>query len=429
MKSISKLGAAILLIAGAAPAFAQAPTLSGDLQVWYTQMMNNNLRLGSTGITPNKYYNLRSEFQENGFSIRRADIKLAGGINEAVLYEVAIDPSIATSSFDKTKPNSSYNPMILTDADILWKPMPGADLKVGQFKTLQTYEANISSAEILFAERSQLARVFGDKRDRGILASYTFGDPKELASKLSMGFFNGVSDLASGKANDTNAQKDFIARLDFTVQGVHRFGLYTLQGSTDQGDKGKLAPYTFTTTGGTPPSSQDTLDNKDKTTNLGVYYVFQNEAWHASFEYLTGLLGRRAPSIYDGANTPAATAALREHLDQKFESYYLTGGYTTGHHTFLVRYDMMNYNKGDKWYTGYNPYRESAPGVALQTNYTPKYTEATLGYNYAWKPEKVKAANFKLDYILRSKNFLKPHDTQTSEQGGDSLVAALNIAF
>jgi len=55
-----------------------------------------------------------------------------------------------------------------------------------------------------------------------------------------------------------------------------------------------------------------------------------------------------------------------------------------------------------------------------------------LGYTYAFKPESVKAANIKVNYILRSKNFLVPRSAptvQTGEQGGDSLVVAFQVAF
>ena len=53
----------------------------------------------------------------------------------------------------------------------------------------------------------------------------------------------------------------------------------------------------------------------------------------------------------------------------------------------------------------------------------------TLGYTYAWNPKAVKAANLKLNYIARSKNFLKPFTGQTGEQGGNTLVAALLVSF
>jgi len=65
-------------------------------------------------------------------------------------------------------------------------------------------------------------------------------------------------------------------------------------------------------------------------------------------------------------------------------------------------------------------------------DYTPEFTEITLGYTYAFKPDSVKAANIKVNYVMRSKNFLVPRATptiQTGEQGGDSLVVAFQIAF
>jgi hypothetical protein len=64
-------------------------------------------------------------------------------------------------------------------------------------------------------------------------------------------------------------------------------------------------------------------------------------------------------------------------------------------------------------------------------DYTPKYTEMTLGYLYAFKPETFKAANIKVNYIHRSKNLLAPFTAvgQTGEQGGDNVVVAFQVAF
>jgi len=335
-----------------------------------------------------------------------------------------IDPSINTSGADAANSNGSYNPTILQDVFITYKLMD-AQLKVGQFKTLQTYEGNVGSSELLFAERSQLGRVFGDKRDRGLVVSVPFGDAKTFGAKISAGVFNGMSDLAAGKAGDTNAAKDFVLRADFNVGTAHTFGAYTLQGSTDQSDKGKLLPYTYA--GANAPLPAEVLSSKDKTTNIGAYYAFKSGPFQASAEYLTGLLGRRAPSV--GLNA-ATTAAGREHLDQKFVGCYVTAGYTFGPHTLLARWDQLNYNSGDQWYTTFNPYTSTATGPAA-TDYTPKFTETTVGYTYAFNPAKVKSANLKINYILRSKNFLKPNPAagQTSEQGGDTLVAAFQVAF
>ena len=416
MKHSTLLGLATLLLAGGStPAIAQAPKFSGLLQVWYTQMLDNNLRLNKPyDANGAKYFNLRSEFTENTFSIRRSEIKLSGTITEDVEYEVVMDPSINTGT---------SNPSILQDAVIVYKIGGGFEAKLGQFKNLQTYEGLTSSGEIFFAERAQLARQFGDKRDRGAALSYGFGDPNEFGGKATLAFFNGLNDSVSGKSNDTNAQKDFVARLDLNYGKAMKFGLYTLQGSTDQADKGGLVARTFVGAAASLPTATQILDNKDKTTNLGAFYVYQDSTWLLSAEVMTGMLGRRFASV------GTAGAAARQHLDQKYMGYWVTGGYTMGNHTFLVRYDTANYNSGDNWYTAYNPYKESAPGVSLGADYSPKYTEISAGYLYAFKPEKFKAANIKINYINRSKNYLQPRAGQTGEQGGDTVVVAFQIAF
>ena len=411
-RSTILFGLAALLAAGSAPAMAQAPKISGLLQVWYTQMLDNNLRLNTPYGA--KYYDFRGEFSENTFSIRRAEIKLAGSITEAVDYEVMIDPAINTSA---------SNPSILQDAAIIYKIGGGFEAKLGQFKNLQSYEGLMSSGELLFAERSQVARQIGDKRDRGVALSYAFGNPKEFGGKVTMAVFNGLTGTVSGKGNDSNAQKDFVARLDMNYGNSMKFGIYTLQGSTDQPDKGGLAAKTFAGPTTLVPTAAQILDAKDKSTNLGAFYVYQDSTWFFSAETATGLVGRRFASV------GTAGPALRQYLDQKYLTYWVTGGYTVGNHTFLLRYDTTNYNTGDNWYTAYNPYTQSAPGVSLGADYTPKYTEITAGYLYAFKPEKLKAANIKLNYINRSKNFLQPRAGQTGEQGGDTLLAAFQIAF
>jgi len=439
MKLSSRLGllAIVLTLPGTLGA-QSAPKIGGNVQLWYNQIGDNNLRNNSAA--PMGYYNLRSEFKEDGFAVRRAEINVSGSVLPSVDYYAMIDPSINTSSQSTTytttatttngvttyttkavtNTNSSYNPTILQDLFLTWHQDAFA-VRMGQMKTLQTYEGNISSSELLFAERSQLGRVFGDKRDRGVYASFQGGDPKEgFGTKITAGFFNGVSDLASGKASDLNSQKDFIARLDFNVGSKHKFGAYTLQGETDQKDAtGAQVALTFAGAGA--PTASTVLADKDKTTNMGVYYVYQDSNWHFSAEYITGLLGRRFASI---TNVSTGGAALRDYLEQKFEGYYLTGAYKMGANSFQLRYDYLNYNSGDNWY-GANPY------VTAATDYTPKYKETTLGYTYAFNPGLVKSANFKLNYIIRSKNFLKPLAAagETSEQGGNNLVAAFQVAF
>jgi hypothetical protein len=140
-----------------------------------------------------------------------------------------------------------------------------------------------------------------------------------------------------------------------------------------------------------------------------------------STEAITGLLGRRFPTL--------GPAVKREHLHQKYLGAFVTGGILRGHHAFLARYDWMDFNAGNDWYTPYNPYRESAPGVPLGADYTPRYSETTLGYSYLFKSGSLLDGSVKLNYIHRSSNFLKPNAGETGAQGGDSLVVALMVAF
>ena len=145
MKRVTLSALSVLLMAGAA--HAQAPKVSGLVQAWYTQMADSNLRNSSSSVKPNRYYNLRSEFTENGFHIRRTELKVAGKVMDEVEYEVMFDPSIGTGSSN-----------ILQDAAIKYKLGGGFEIKVGQFKNLQGHEAATSSSELLLAERSMFNR-------------------------------------------------------------------------------------------------------------------------------------------------------------------------------------------------------------------------------------------------------------------------------
>ncbi len=437
MKITRLAGIAALLAAGFTQAQAQTPSVKFDgalVEFWYTQMMDHSLRYDAAAKQPGgtaTYYDGLSSgrFQENTFTIKRSEIYFSGKVSDEVSWNVMFDPNNSTSTVGNN---------VLQDAVITWVPAKGFTLKAGQFKMPTTYESTLVAAkEILFFDRSQLARRFSEPRDRGVWASYAYGDAKGFQGKLNLAISNGSSDDPSlGKAAvDGNAQKDFTFRFDGGYGSDHKFGAYYREGQTYL--KSSTVVLTPTTSWPVAAVSQQQIkDNMDKTTLQGVFYAYDTSAWHFDFEYATGLLGRRFASL--NTATPS-----REHLDQKFLGYEVTGVYKMGAHWFLLRYDMLNYNSGDKWYTAYNPYKESAVGTPLAVNgapvdYTPKYTEITLGYNYLFVPTKQSMGKLKLDYILRSKNFLVPGTgagtgnnilNQTGEQGGNSLVASLMVAF
>lgn len=432
MKISRIAGIAALLTAGFAS--AQTPTVKIDgvlLEFWATQMMDNNLRNNGTAApsagNTAKYYTLDSRFQENNFAVKRSEIYMSGTVTDTISWNIMFDPNNSNTT---AAPNNVLQDFVLT-----WAPVKGFNVKAGQFKMPTCYEATLVAArEILFFERNQINRRFADARDRGIWASYTYGDAKAFQGKLNFAISNGTTEDGSGGKNNENtlagagnAQKDYTFRFDSAFLTNHKAGAYYREGVTNLKDSSMLTGASATTWPTAAVPATQIRDNKDKTTLMGVYYAFNNPTWQMSAEYATGLLGRRYPSLF--AAGTATVVPLREHLDQKFTGYVVDGALKFGNHWITGRYDMLNYNSGDKWYTAFNPYTNNAAGVATGNDFSPKYTEITLGYNYVFIPTKQSAGKLKLDYVMRSKNFLAPRAGQTGEQGGNSLVASLMWSY
>lgn len=410
MKISRIAGIAALLTAGLAQAQAPAFKFDGALvELWYTQMLDSKLRTNASSTY--QYGFLQSNFKENSFIVKRSELYFSGTISESWSWNVMFNPDNSTSTVGNN---------VLHDAIINYNAGNGFEVKAGQFKMPTTYEGSIVSARnIIFADRNQVNRLTGDRRDRGIWASYKYGDPKGFTGKINFAISNGsTDDGSSGKtAVDANAQKDYTARFDGTFSKEHKFGVYYREGATAVKDVGTSeVALAFSGTGA--PTAAQVLANKDKTTTEGLYYAFENSSWYADVEYTTGLLGRRFASI-----GTAAGAAKREHLDQKFAGMVVTGVYKMGNHWLTARYDTLNYNSGDDYY-GANPYTATAGA-----DYSPKFTEIWLGYNYIFNPSKSSLGKIKVNYINRSKNFLKPIAPDTKEQGGDSMVVSLSLGF
>ncbi len=421
MKITRIAGFAALLVAGAA---AQAQTVKLDgvlMEFWATQMMDNSLRNNATASAgASKYYALDSRFQENNFAVKRAEFYFSGTVTDTLSWAMMFDPNNNNTT---AVPNN-----VLQDFTLSWTPGNGFNVKACQFKMPTTYEATLVAArEILFFERNQINRRMGDARDRGIWASYTYGNAKSFMGKLNVAVSNGTTDDGSGGKNNENtlagsgnAQKDLTFRFESAFLTAHKAGFYYREGQTGLKNTSMVAatiPGTWTVGA---PSATQIRDNKDKTTLMGAYYAFNNATWQFSAEYATGLLGRRYATLF-----AAASAPLREHLDQKFIGYAVDGAFKMGNHWFTGRYDMINYNSGDNWYTATNPYKNAVTGA----DFSPKYTEITVGYNFVFIPTKQSAGKLKLNYVMRSKNFLAPLAPQTTEQGGNSLVASLMWSY
>lgn len=95
---------------------------------------------------------------------------------------------------------------------------------------------------------------------------------------------------------------------------------------------------------------------------------------------MTSLLARRWVSV-------GVAAAMRQHLEQEFRGFTLTGVYMMGRHQITGRCDFMNCNKGGAWYGAHNPCTQNtATGAALGQDCSPKYAEVVLGYGHFLNP-------------------------------------------
>ncbi|MCL1894166.1 MAG: OprO/OprP family phosphate-selective porin [Holophagaceae bacterium] len=389
----------LVFVAGLpAVAQVQAPKIGGLAQIWYTQMMDNSLRHFSS---PFPYYPTTYKFpggtgthyNENGFSLKRIELSASGAISDNVEYRIMYDVSLQSG--------------ILQDVYIKYKAPMNVEFQVGQFKILGLDAATIAPMNMLFVEHSQLGLLFGS-RDRGASASIGFGNPEAFSGRAHVAVFNG-----SGKNTEVNAQKDLAIKADFRYGKKNFFGIYSLQGSTNQADAGNLTAGSFGSNG---PSASTILDNKDKTTVYGAFYEFDNSAFYGSAEVATGTLGRFFRSLN-------VDTAQREHLDQTFLGINAVAGYTFGHHKIVARYNNMNYNYGDDWYGTVNPYV-----LPNGDDISPNYTEITGGYIYAFNPASFRSANIKVNYTMRSKNFLI-NPTTGAATGGDTLSVAFQVSF
>ncbi|MFZ5897202.1 MAG: porin [Myxococcota bacterium] len=186
------------------------------------------------------------------FRIRRAEIRIKGDIIPNLLsYNVMFDPAKAFTFGSRNIPvtgetpppttagqvnvlQPTYtDPSILQDYFITFKS-EFVDVSLGQFKTPVSYEGFNGASKILFPERAQVARYYGDKRELGVKAEKKIGD----YFFYSLGIFNG-----SGiNTNDNDNEKDVALRLEaypikgLTIAGV---GMRTF-GERDGGYRDRL---------------------------------------------------------------------------------------------------------------------------------------------------------------------------------------------
>jgi len=190
------------------------------LQGWFLGSLDDNEPYAHLGKT------------RSSFRLRRTEIKFSGQVIPEVSFALMLDPAkvlefgsrdIEVANQDPAPTDASRPEKVsvlqptskvsaLQDFVITFRAVPYASLSVGQAKTPISYEGFGSSAELLFVERSEVGRIFGDQRDLGVFVHYRFD-----RFAYHIGLYNG----AGANNLDTDAKKDLAIRLEvLPVEGL-----------------------------------------------------------------------------------------------------------------------------------------------------------------------------------------------------------------
>ncbi len=156
------------------------------------------------------------------FRMRRAEIKLTGTLNENVRWFVMADPAKTLSAAGDNK--------ILQDLGVAYALSPSLEFVLGQVKIPTTAEGYESSSELLFAERSYVARLYGDRRESGALLTW-----KESIFRVNAMISSGQK----SNIDDTNDKKDLSVRAEVLPNDAMKFGVFTQAGDYSYGMKSR----------------------------------------------------------------------------------------------------------------------------------------------------------------------------------------------
>lgn len=366
---------------------AQEIRLGGLLTFYHHQSLSPALRTwelrGSRMSEPGTpYLPHLVALRESGFILRRCELYLSGRLTETVSWNVAMDPSFTGSP--------------LSDAALMWSPGTDLSLRLGQMKPPQGYEGSVVPAsQLLFYDRSAVARQFSDRWDRG--AALTVSRPMGAwRAHLSLGGFNG-----SGRGADQNPQKDGVFRLEVTGPLGLRGAIFGLEGRTDARGDAVIYP--------TPVGSGD--GGHDLTTALGGYLVQDRPEWHASLEWVAGRLGRRFPVLGPAPSVPA----LRQHPDQRVLGWVITAVWRPHRDAWAFRWERLDYDAGGH-------------AGSLRSGPAPVFTEAVAGWSRGiGAPARWKTTCLRLNLLRRTGPLLL--GPGGAFRTGHSLVAVLQVGF
>lgn len=169
-----------------------------------------------------------SNAPHDNFRLRRAELGLTGSVVERTRWFLKIDvaKSLRTGPIAATNDNR-----ILQDLGVGFTVAPGLELLLGQFKSPTTFEGTSSSAELPLPERSLSGRTFGDRREIGLMATYTTGILKTQAM---------LSDGGTTNVEDTNDDKDLHVRVEVAPTKELLAGVFATFGDFSFNTKGRL---------------------------------------------------------------------------------------------------------------------------------------------------------------------------------------------
>ncbi len=332
------------------------------IQSWFTIRSDSRFFAGSTSPAfpkPGQPDKARSTFR-----LRRVEMSYQGKLLNWVKYRAMIDPSIIQNGpiavkFGNTDPAAGPVTGTVTVKDILQDAWVGVvvpyhEIKMGQFKIPLTREGSGSSSKLDFAERSIMARTFGDQRDLGLMVA---------SSKVPYVDYQVAVVNGTGKNVYDNAlRKDFVARV--VAKPINGLSV---------GGSGYLGK-----------SYDPTLPGGRKKQRLGAEAAFEMAGASVKAEYMVGAERRGSA----GATFEAHPAG-----------YYATLGYRWHDLQGVARYDAWN-SDTDTSIAQCRPGSATTPaGPAAGSNRCSKLSTISLGLNYN-AATVLNGAKLQLDYYL-----------------------------
>lgn len=221
----------------------------------------------------------------SNFRIRRSEIKLSGSVHPNTRWFVMIDPAKSLSISSTGTLSSANDNKILQDIGAGLNLTEDLELVLGQFKIPIFAESLQPSSELLLPERSYIGRIFGDRREPGIMLDY---NPKPIRLRLMASNGQVTPGGAGSNIDDTNNSKDINGRVDYSVTSEFKVGVFGSQSHSTAGSGnrwGADVQYStervFLRIGGVQAKEID-IDKNGLATEAGYQF---NDKFQGAFRY------------------------------------------------------------------------------------------------------------------------------------------------